>query len=473
MRISPKTIFGFTPLATILLVLMTRSFTDWEMPVPFLSLYAAVICAAVTGSALSGALAGGLAALFVLHSHIVGFGPQLLTGKLSTSLLGMSIFAVSGAVFGWFKQNYDNALAEVLNRRRKLQEELDTERREKEMSMGEHLAREALLDSAVRIAGLGYFVFDTATSDCEFCSGQHAGHFGLTFSEFFEQTKGEFPSLDFIHPGDRDWVRSEIARIKRGESIQIEYRGLHKNGEEVRIRESVEPVFDANGKLIKEIGTSLDVTEMRRTEAHMRENQKLEAIGSLTAGVAHDFNNLLAVIMGNLELMDPVQDPSERKLLVEAALDATRRGAVLTDRLLSFGRKAMLSPEPHDLSEIIADMGTLLRRTLPATIELELPKPRQDCWAVLDGAQFENAVLNLAVNARDAMPSGGKLRIEFEEADFDNDAIRRHGLTLEPGRYIALTVTDTGSGMTDDVRSRATEPFFSTKGVGKGSGLGL
>ncbi len=213
-----------------------------------------------------------------------------------------------------------------------------------------------------------------------------------------------------------------------------------------------------------------DITERTRLEEQLRQAQKMELMGQLTGGVAHDFNNLLAVIQGNAELLaDQVGDGDRR---AAAILRATTRGAELTQRLLAYSRKQPLNTRTFDLARLVAGMSDMLKRTLGETVDLVIIAP-PDLWhAQADPGQVENALLNLALNARDAMPGGGKLTVECSNAKLD-DAYAAELPETEAGDYVVLAVSDMGSGMTAKVRARAFEPFFTTKEVGKGSGLGL
>ncbi|MDA0664761.1 MAG: ATP-binding protein, partial [Proteobacteria bacterium] len=202
-------------------------------------------------------------------------------------------------------------------------------------------------------------------------------------------------------------------------------------------------------------------------------SQKMEMVGQLTGGIAHDFNNLLAVILGNLEFMDDYIEPGTTLgSLKDGALRATLRGADLTQRLLAFSRKQALRPEYTDTNNLIQELSELMRRTLGDHVEIDCRLAADLNRIVIDPGQLENSLLNLAINARDAMPDGGKITIVTENADFTTDhMICWEGLT--PGSYVVITVTDTGSGMPADVRRHVFEPFFTTKEAGKGSGLGL
>ncbi len=222
----------------------------------------------------------------------------------------------------------------------------------------------------------------------------------------------------------------------------------------------------ANANLEAEIG------ERERTEEALRQAQKMEVIGQLTGGVAHDFNNLLQVIIGNLDAMRRA-DPSDRVgRLVEAAMRGADRAAILTQRLLAFARRQPLEPKPIDVNKLVAGMSDLLRRTLGEGINIETILAG-GLWRVsADANQLENAILNLAVNARDAMAGGGKLTIETANTYLDAGYAALHEEVRE-GQHILIAVTDTGAGMPPAVLAKAFDPFFTTKEVGKGSGLGL
>ena len=231
------------------------------------------------------------------------------------------------------------------------------------------------------------------------------------------------------------------------------------------------PVFDAGGNTVG-IGTFyIDVTEQRHTETQLRQAQKMEAVGQMTGGVAHDFNNLLGIILGNAQLLENKLKEDKAAKLLRPVIQATRRGAELTSRLLAFSRQQPLNPQALDIGELCIEMTGLLRRTLGETVEIDL-RIGELSPARADSGQLENALLNLALNARDAMPAGGKLTIEMGNvtltgADMDG---HRDG---QPGDYVALKVSDNGTGMAPDVVEHVFEPFFTTKEVGAGSGLGL
>jgi PAS domain S-box-containing protein len=232
------------------------------------------------------------------------------------------------------------------------------------------------------------------------------------------------------------------------------------------------PLIDNAGS-VSAIGTiATDITDQKHAEDRLAQAQRMEAVGQLTGGVAHDFNNMLTAILLNADVLaTQIQDDGLRQLAV-AMRHAAEHGADLTRRLLAFGRRQTLEPQPTDINELLRDMEPLMHRTLGEHIDISLLRGG-DLWpATVDRAQLENAVLNLAVNARDAMPDGGRLTIETANAEFDEE-FAANNPDVRAGCYVMVAVGDTGSGMARDVLAHAFEPFFTTKEVGKGTGLGL
>ena len=221
------------------------------------------------------------------------------------------------------------------------------------------------------------------------------------------------------------------------------------------------------------LGIARDVTERKTLEAQVREMQRLEAVGLLTGGIAHDFNNLLAVIMGNVELVrEQLADESDAAALTDEAVNAVQRGADLVRRLLAFARKQHLEPVAVNLNERLPAVTPLLKRTLGESIRFQV-KAADDLWSArIDPTQFDDALVNMAINARDAMPDGGTLTIETANAVLDEEYASHHA-EVKAGDYVMLAVSDTGVGMSTETVSRAFEPFYTTKGEGKGTGLGL
>ncbi len=219
------------------------------------------------------------------------------------------------------------------------------------------------------------------------------------------------------------------------------------------------------------VGIIYDLTEKKRAEEVILHHQKMDAIGQLTGGIAHDFNNILSVISGNLEMVAAHDLPPAARRAIARAQDAAVRAARITQRLLAFARKQPLNKQPVDLNKALADMSELLQRTIGEAVDIRMRLTRDLGTVDTDIDQFETAILNLVVNSRDAMPSGGVITIETEGVQFHDEP----GSPQEaaPGDYIRVSVSDTGVGMSPEVRARAIEPFYTTKEVGAGTGLGL
>jgi PAS domain S-box-containing protein len=360
---------------------------------------------------------------------------------------------------------------------------------------------EVRLRTALRAGRLGPWEFDF-------------GSRRLLLSEEFRTTLGfdsDFSVEAFfagIHPEDRARVAAALQHsVSTGEDYAIEFRRRWADGTTHWIDARARLVRDAVGVAQRLVGLSSDITERKsaeealqqsnerlerrvrertaqlqhahdelvaqiaereRTEAQLRHMQKLESIGELTGGMAHDFNNLLTAVLGNLDLLKkriPPNPSTER--LIDGALEGAKRGAALTQRLLAFARRQALDPQPVDLAGLVRGVAGLLRRSIGPTVEMELDLPEAMPAVLVDANQIEMALLNLAINARDAMPDGGRITI----------GIRCVGTEAAPdltaGDYLCLSVVDTGVGMDADTLKRAIEPFFSTKEIGKGTGLGL
>jgi len=286
------------------------------------------------------------------------------------------------------------------------------------------------------------------------------------------------PYADIIHPDNIPATISALAEMgETGQPTRFENRILDSSGEWKPIGWTVAPEPDG----VNFIAVGRDLTEDKTREAELlqaqealRQSQKMEAVGQLTGGIAHDFNNLLAGISGSLELLE--KRLAEGRLngverYIDMAQTSARRAASLTQRLLAFSRRQTLDPRPTDVNRLVAGMEDLIRRTVGPAIEVEVVGAGGLWLTRIDAPQLENALLNLAINARDAMPHGGRITVETANKWLDQRAARER--ELPPGQYVSLCVTDTGTGMTPDVLARAFDPFFTTKPLGQGTGLGL
>jgi PAS domain S-box-containing protein len=276
---------------------------------------------------------------------------------------------------------------------------------------------------------------------------------------------------DLMSPENYRQSQPRIEAVLAGKTVEFASR-VRREAQDRELQVTYLP-HAPDGEVAGFFAVASDVTAQRQLEADLRHAQKMEAIGQLTGGIAHDFNNLLSVVIGNLQLLErPLQAQPKLAALAGTALKAALRGADLTRRLLAFARQQVLEPRQVNVNRLVRGMLDLVQRTIGVSIEVTL-ELTSDIWAAsLDPGQLENTLLNLAINARDAMPQGGRLTIVTANRLLTLDDPARHP-KLSPGRYIELSVIDTGCGMPPEVAKRAFEPFFTTKQLGKGTGLGL
>ena len=343
---------------------------------------------------------------------------------------------------------------------------------------------------------LGSFVWDIKDN---VLSGDE--RFARTFTYPTDQDLVNLP-MDIaesrIHPDDFSWVQDQVKQaVKTGEPFNAEYRVRRPDGSYLWVLASGCCEFDEQGKPLRFPGVLIDINERKNAEEsllrftrnleqrvaeevearlaaeeQLRQSQKLEAIGGLTGGVAHDFNNLLQVIAGNLHLLarhEPDNPNVQRR--VKASIVAVERGAKLSSQLLAFARRQPLSPAVHHPRQIFESLGELLQRTLGETLQIAVRMPLDSWYLHVDRNQLENAILNLAINARDAMQGEGILELSAENIVLDREFCAGKGIV--PGDYVRVAVVDSGVGMSPDVLAQAFEPFFTTKADGQGTGLGL
>ena len=329
----------------------------------------------------------------------------------------------------------------------------------------------ARLRSILEQTPVGIVVADAPSGEIRFCNPEAEYLMGHNLTEGPPRDSLPYGPIDDQgkrRPAENLPLMRAVRRGYRTDRMVMRYR--RPDGSVVMFEVAAAPIRDADGRIVQGVATFHDVTAKMKAEEALRQSQRMEGIGQLTGGVAHDFNNVLTAVLGSLQLAARrVDDPRARQLM-DNAVQAAERGAKLTSQLLAFSRRQRLEPLPVDVNGMIERMGGLFASTLGGTVKVEKALTEGLPPALADPAQLELALLNLALNARDAMPSGGVLRLSTALVTV---ASARASSEPEPGRYVALSVKDTGPGMSEDVMERAFEPFFTTKPLGKGSGLGL
>ncbi len=353
------------------------------------------------------------------------------------------------------------ALTETLEQR--------VEERTRELRDAQDFTRLALTS----VGGVGAWTYDVA-SGRYFFSAPIADLYGVDA----QQGAAGISRSDFlanVHPDDQPQLEASLMNeLEQGGDFELQYRIQHPDGRTRWLLSRGHTYVDEAGRPTRRLGVGIEVTRQRELEEQLRQSQKMEAVGQLTGGLAHDFNNLLTGITGSLELLGTrvLQGRyMDLNRYIGAAQGAAGRAAALTHRLLAFSRRQTLDPKPTDVNRLVGGMEELIRRTVGPSVVIEVVGAAGLWPTLVDPPQLENALLNLCINARDAMPDGGRLTIETANRWLDQrGAFARD---LAPGQYISLCVSDTGTGMTPEVIAKAFDPFFTTKPLGHGTGLGL
>ena len=312
-----------------------------------------------------------------------------------------------------------------------------------------------------------YFACHPDTLQMQYLSSAYAGMFDQPVNKAMANPTAW---MERVHAQDRPALEATLRASPVGET---EFRIVRLDGEVRWIRRRTSAVHDDAGRVVRVIGTAVDVTELRRTREYAETKNRMEAIGRLAGGVAHDFNNLLTAIMGEAEMLaEDLSDDAGRLSAVEEIITSSRRAADLTRQLLAFSRQQVFDLQVLDVNTLITRMEKMLNRLLGEDVELVTVLAADLGSVRADAGQIEQVIMNLAVNARDAMPNGGVLRIESRNLDVTAEMAATHE-GLRPGAYVSFSARDTGEGMSDEVREHVFEPFFTTKAPGHGTGLGL
>ncbi|HJZ72756.1 MAG TPA: PAS domain-containing protein [Vicinamibacterales bacterium] len=329
----------------------------------------------------------------------------------------------------------------------------------------------AFLEQAQTVAHIGSWVAELDGSGNVGWSAETHRIFGVPAGQFDGTSEAFF---ELVHTDDREAVRAAgAAAIERDRAFDIEHRIVRPDGSVRWVQECGSLQRDATGNAVRMIGTVQDITERRQLEDQLRQAQKMEAIGRLAGGIAHDLNNALTTMAGYAELaLGELQSDHVARADVEEIRRAAERAGSVTRQLLAFSRKQLLQPRVFNLNGTVAAISRLLSRLLGPDVRVQTALADAQLDVLGDPGQIEQAIINLAVNARDAMPAGGQLTMSTAIEPVDDEYARTH-LPITPGTFIVLRVADTGHGMSRETQARVFEPFFTTKDAGKGTGLGL
>ena len=416
---------------------------------------------------MAAALSAALLALWLARSLTTPLKQMTAAASAFVPGSAMSLPTQSSGEIGVLARAFERMALDVSRKTAALRDEIASHLRTEDQRAA--LAeRDRLMSAAVQSSNDAIV---TATLDSTITSWNPAAErtYGYKAEEVIGKNGG------FLVPPDIERLKLEIyARIRRGEAIEpFETVLLRQDGKRINISFSPSPIRDDFGTVVGVCITSRDITEAQATRERLKHAEKLDAVGQLTGGVAHDFNNLLTVIQGSAELLaDGVADRPALADLVQTVDTAADRGATLTRQLLAFARRQPLDPRRTDVNALVEETVRLLKPTLGEHIEMATSLERDAWMALVDPAQLSTALINLAVNARDAMVSGGRLTLETGNVILDESYAAQHA-EVTPGRYVMIAVSDTGTGIAPEILGRIFEPFYTTKEAGKGTGLGL
>jgi len=433
--------------------------------------------------ALSIAIVAITAFLELRSPALAGFAP-LPNPPADMALTFALIAGLLVTFLGLFGQSLREALARTLDHERKLEQassSLQTQAAElaaANLGLEHEIAERRRAEQALRESEERYRLITENSSDLIGLLDLAGAGSSLYISPSYKTILGYEPNellgplqLKLVHPDDRANVLEQYRRLVATGNASVTYRMRHADGSWRWIELRGTTINQHDRHYAVTVGR--DVTERKNLEAQLMQSQRLESVGRLAGGVAHDFNNLLTTIVGNTELaLDSLPDEHPVRADLSEIAQSADRAAALTRQLLAFARKQLIEPRVIDLNELVLEMDKLLRRLIGEDIELTTLL-EADLWRVrADPGQIEQVIINLAVNGRDAMPNGGKLTIETKNVLLDHDYAHRH-ISVSPGNYVLLAISDTGTGMDEEIQGRVFEPFFTTKPPGYGTGLGL
>ena len=425
---------------------------------PFLLAFGAAVLSSRVGGRTAGLLSVALGAL-----GYAWFPPPVNTPGLGV-LFG---FVVVSAGFGWLVARRYEVEAELRSSELRLTRDIAERKRAEEAVRRSERRLQTIIaaePACVTLVSASGTLLDVNPAGLQMIGARR-----------LDEVVGR-PLIDLVHPDDRGRVTDLHRAACGGAPGRLEFRLIGPNGQDRWVDshlvpfEAMDETSDARTAVL---GVTSDVTEHKRLEDQLRQAQKMEAIGQLAGGIAHDFNNLLTAIGGYADMVIETLDEADpRREEMQEVTKATTRAAALTRQLLAFSRRQLLQPTVLDVNEMVGGVQKLLRRTIPESVDVQLDLGAVTHAVRADRVQLEQVVLNLAINASDSMPQGGRLRLATSLADVDHAWAQRH-TPMRPGRYVRLTVSDTGVGMTPETQARIFEPFFTTKAFGKGTGLGL